>query len=46
MAEILVVDDDRGMREFLEIMLTQEGHGVKCAVDGKKALELCNKDVP
>lgn len=44
MAEILVVDDDRGMREFLEIMLTQEGHGVKCADDGKKALELCNKD--
>ncbi len=43
MADILVVDDDRGMREFLEIMLTQEGHGVKSASDGKKALELCNK---
>jgi len=43
MAEILVVDDDQGMREFLEIMLTQEGHGVKCADDGKKALDLCNK---
>jgi len=43
MAEILVVDDDRGMREFLEIMLTQEGHGVRCASDGKKALEICRK---
>ncbi len=43
MAEILVVDDDRGMREFLEIMLTQEGHSVRCASDGKKALDLCNK---
>lgn len=43
MAEILVVDDDRGMREFLEIMLTQEGHGVQCASDGKKALEFCDR---
>jgi len=43
MAEILVVDDDRGMREFLEIMLTQEGHRVRCASDGKKALVFCNK---
>ncbi|MCP4750183.1 MAG: sigma-54-dependent Fis family transcriptional regulator [Proteobacteria bacterium] len=43
MAEILVVDDDRGMREFLEIMLTQEGHSVRCAGDGKKALEICKK---
>ena len=43
MAEILVVDDDRGMREFLEIMLTQEGHGVRCANDGKIGLDLCRK---
>jgi len=43
MADILVVDDDRGMREFLEIMLTQEGHGVRCASDGKMALDFCTK---
>ncbi len=43
MAEILVVDDDSGMREFLEILLTQEGYGVKCAVDGKEGLTLCKK---
>jgi two-component system, NtrC family, response regulator PilR len=43
MADILVVDDDQGMREFLDIMLTQEGYKVKCAEDGKKALELCGK---
>ncbi len=43
MADILVVDDDKGMREFLEIMLTQEGYGVRCAGDGKKALDLCSK---
>ncbi|MEA2039230.1 MAG: sigma-54 dependent transcriptional regulator [Thermodesulfobacteriota bacterium] len=43
MAEILVVDDDRGMREFLEIMLVQEGYRVTCATDGKEALKLCKK---
>ena len=43
MADILVVDDDRGMRELLEIMLTREGHGVRCANDGKIALDLCKK---
>lgn len=43
MPEILVVDDDRGMREFLEIMLTQEGYRVTCAGEGKEALNLCKK---
>ena len=28
MAKILVVDDDQGIREFLEIMLTKEGYDV------------------
>ncbi|MBN1277246.1 MAG: sigma-54-dependent Fis family transcriptional regulator [Deltaproteobacteria bacterium] len=41
MTDILVVDDDTGMREFLEIMLTQEGYQVKCAKEGKEALEFC-----
>lgn len=43
MAEILVVDDDSGMREFLEIMLTGEGYRVTCADEGKQALDLCRK---
>jgi len=43
MAKILVVDDDRGMREFLDIMLTREGYDVKSAGDGKEALTLCGK---
>jgi len=43
MVEILVVDDDRGMREFLEIMLVQEGYRVTCATDGKEALKFCKK---
>jgi len=44
MAHLLVVDDDQGMREFLEIMLTKEGFGVTVANSGDKALALCRKN--
>ncbi|MCP4682756.1 MAG: sigma-54-dependent Fis family transcriptional regulator, partial [Desulfobacterales bacterium] len=44
MAKILVVDDDSGMRELLEILLTREGHMVKSAGDGKLALGLCKRN--
>lgn len=44
MAGILVVDDDQGMREFLEIMLTREGYRVSTASDAAKALTRCRKD--
>ncbi|MHB8769677.1 MAG: sigma-54-dependent transcriptional regulator [Syntrophales bacterium] len=44
MAKILVVDDDQGMREFLEIMLTQEGYSVSSAGDAGKALNRCRKE--
>ena len=43
MAKILVVDDDQGMREFLEILLTREGYEVTSASGGKEALGLCKK---
>jgi two-component system response regulator PilR (NtrC family) len=43
MANILVLDDDKGMREFLEIMLSREGYKVSCAADAEKALSLCKK---
>ncbi|MGD0022289.1 MAG: response regulator, partial [Smithellaceae bacterium] len=43
MARILVVDDDQGMREFMEIMLAKEGYDVVCAEDPAKAINLCNK---
>jgi two-component system response regulator PilR (NtrC family) len=43
MANILVLDDDKGMREFLEIMLTREGYRVHCASDAEKALSLCKR---
>jgi two-component system response regulator PilR (NtrC family) len=44
MARILVVDDDQGMREFLEIMLTKEGYSVNTASDAGKALNRCRKE--
>jgi two-component system response regulator PilR (NtrC family) len=43
MARILVVDDDQGMREFMEIMLTKEGYAVTAAGDPAKAINLCRK---
>ena len=43
MAKILVVDDDQGMREFLEILLTREGYKVASASGGKEAIGLCKK---
>ena len=38
-AEILVVDDEPGLRDFLEIMLNKQGYGVETAVDGVDAME-------
>lgn len=43
MARILVVDDDRGVREFLEIMLTREGYDVSCADSGREGMALFKK---
>jgi two-component system response regulator PilR (NtrC family) len=37
---ILIVDDDRSMREFLEILLTKEGYEVFLADCGEKGCEL------
>jgi two-component system response regulator PilR (NtrC family) len=44
MANILVVDDDQGMRELLEIMLGREGYRVAVAVNAEKAWERCRKE--
>ncbi|HZZ85788.1 MAG TPA: sigma-54 dependent transcriptional regulator [Anaeromyxobacteraceae bacterium] len=38
MAAILVVDDERSMREFLEILLRKQGHEVSTAADLTSAL--------
>jgi two-component system response regulator PilR (NtrC family) len=39
MALILVVDDERDMRTFLEIFLSRDGHEVHQASDGKEAFQ-------
>ena len=44
MARVLVVDDDKGMREVLEIMLTREGYEVASAPGGREALSICQKN--
>ncbi|MEW6666534.1 MAG: sigma-54 dependent transcriptional regulator [Thermodesulfobacteriota bacterium] len=40
---ILVVDDERSMREFLEIMLTKEGYEVCLASSGEDAVEILGR---
>ncbi len=42
---ILVVDDEKSMREFLEIMLSQEGYNVIFAENGEKACQIINENV-
>jgi len=41
---ILVVDDEPGMREFLEIMLTKEGYLVSIASNGEEAIDKIGKE--
>jgi len=47
MAEhLLVVDDEQSMREFLEIMLTQEGYRVRTAATGEEGVKLYRQEEP
>lgn len=41
MTRILVVDNEKSMREFLSILLEKEGYQVSTAEDGQRALDLC-----
>jgi two-component system response regulator PilR (NtrC family) len=43
--KILVVDDERSMREFLGIMLAKEGYGVTQCPDGETALKQMAEDI-
>ena len=43
MASVLIVDDERSMRDFLKILLEKEGHEVKTADSGAKALDILDK---
>ncbi len=42
-AQILVVDDDQGMRDMLEILLMKEGYEPTCAKGGAEAIRLAEK---
>lgn len=42
MASVLIVDDERSMRDFLKILLEKEGHRVETAASGEAALEMIN----
>jgi len=37
---VLVVDDERSMREFLEILLSKEGYRVSLAASGEEAFKV------
>ncbi|HXI09342.1 MAG TPA: response regulator, partial [Thermodesulfobacteriota bacterium] len=41
---ILIVDDERDMREFLEIMLRKEGYEARSMENARLALEYCAKN--
>ncbi len=44
MTKILVVDDEKSIREMLEIYLQREGYDVSCASDGLDALARCEQE--
>lgn len=46
MAEILIVDDERTLRESLGKVLAGEGHAVRTARDGEEALRLLSEKRP
>ncbi len=46
MATVLVVDDEYGVAELFEAILTDEGHRVLTAMDGKHGLELLARERP
>ena len=43
-AKILVVDDEKSIRDSLNMILSDEGYEVKSAADGEEALNLINDD--
>ncbi|MAG29999.1 MAG: DNA-binding response regulator [Deltaproteobacteria bacterium] len=45
-ATVLVIDDDPGIRDFLEALVTRQGYGVYTAVDGESALADLDKTRP
>src|SRR5579884_708301 len=46
MSRILVVDDERRIRELLQLSLQHHGYDVQCAADGQEALALAKSWEP
>ncbi|MEO7863167.1 MAG: response regulator [Nitrospirales bacterium] len=46
MAKILVIDDDRGIRDLLNAVLSHRGYHVLLAESGQKGLELYRQERP
>src|ERR1041384_1618158 len=46
MANLLIVDDELGMRQFLTHLLQREGHTVRVAESGQQALKLLREQAP
>src|SRR5215210_6723435 len=44
MSNLLVVDDEQGMRQLLTIVFERAGHHVRAAENGRRALELLRKE--
>jgi two-component system response regulator PilR (NtrC family) len=45
MKKLLIVDDEKSMREFLAIVLRKEGYYVTAVADGESALRLLEQDI-
>jgi two-component system alkaline phosphatase synthesis response regulator PhoP len=46
MKQILVVEDEKNIAELITYNLERDGHRVKVATDGKKALEVIEREMP
>jgi DNA-binding NtrC family response regulator len=43
---VLVIDDEPGLRQTLELILAEEGYAVRTAADGEEGLQLALRDAP
>ena len=46
MTRVLIVEDDSGIAEFLQLELEHEGYDILYAADGRTALDIFEKNVP
>jgi two-component system, NtrC family, response regulator PilR len=44
MSKLLIVDDEQGMRQLLSIVFGREGHSVRVAENGRRALDLLREE--